>query len=107
MRVWLAAPARTELQDAQRDYERERPRLGLTFGKAVASACARMGAMPRMYPVEIGDVRKLSLTRFPYKLLVAERGDVIVVLAVSHHRRKAAYWIDRLQQPDPEPEPDA
>lgn len=107
MRVRLAAPACTELQDAQFYYERERPELGLAFGKAVASACARMGAMPRMHPVEIGDVRKLSLTRFPYKLLFAERADGIVVLAVSHHRRKPHYWIDRPQQPDPEPEPDA
>lgn len=77
MRVRLAAPARTELPDAQFYYERERPGLGLAFSKAVASACARMGAMPRMYPVEVGDVRKLSLTRFPYKFLFAERADGI------------------------------
>ena len=102
MRVRLAAPARTELQEARRYYERERPGLGLAFGKAVASACARMGVMPRMYPVEFGGVRRCSLTRFPYKILFAERADGIVVLAVTHHRRKPDYWIDRLALPDPD-----
>ena len=100
MRVRLAAPARTELHEARRYYERERPGLGSAFAQAVGRACARIGAMPRLYPVERGDVRKYSLTRFPYKLLFAERPDCIVVLAVTHHRRKPDYWIDRLPEPD-------
>jgi hypothetical protein len=56
-----------------------------------------MAHMPLMYPLEIGDIRRCGLRQFPYTLRYAVRGDLIVVLAVSHQHRAPDYWIDRVR----------
>ena len=53
--------------------------------------------MPLMYSLEIGDVRRRVLRQFPYTLSYAIRGDLIMVLAVSHQHRAPDYWIDRVR----------
>jgi hypothetical protein len=52
--------------------------------------------MPLMYPLEIGEIRRCVLRQFPYTLRYAVRGDLIVVVAVSHHHRSPDYWVDRI-----------
>jgi hypothetical protein len=48
-----------------------------------------------MYPLEMGDIRRCVLKQFPYTLRYAVRGDLILVVAVSHQHRAPDYWVDR------------
>lgn len=51
------------------------------------------------YPTELGDIRKCVLTQFPYNLRYAVRGDLILIVAVSHQHREPDYWVDRTTMP--------
>jgi hypothetical protein len=41
-------------------------------------------------------VRRQILKRFPYMVVFACRDEELVVVAVSHTRRKPLYWLNRL-----------
>ena len=95
MRLLLAAEARQEFEAAVRFYNRQLPVLGTGLREEVRTALRRILLWPLAFPVERGDIRRLTLSRFPYKLLYAIETDHIYLIAVAHHHRMPDYWIDR------------
>ena len=49
-----------------------------------------------LFPVELEDVRRYVMNRFPYTLRYVLRGEQIWVLAVSHQHRRPDYWVERI-----------
>lgn len=43
------------------------------------------------------DVRRYLLRRFPYVVIFVLRPEEVVIVAVSHVRRRPLYWLDRLR----------
>jgi plasmid stabilization system protein ParE len=43
---------------------------------------------PLIYPIHSGDLRRVSLDRFPYHFLFRIAGEDVRVLVVRHHRRR-------------------
>jgi len=43
------------------------------------------------------DIRAFRFRVFPYSLVVAVEPEMILVVAVSHGRRRPGYWRDRLE----------
>ena len=41
-------------------------------------------------------VRRLLLRQFPYKVLIVNLPDQLVVIAFAHVRRKPGYWRERI-----------
>ena len=97
MQVRFAGLAKIEFDEARIWYQNIRPELGRAFTAEVRTATQRVAHMPLMYPLEIGDVRRCVLRQFPHTLRYAIRGDLIMVLAVSHQHRAPDYWIDRVR----------
>jgi len=97
MRVRFSGLAEIEFDEANTWYRCIRPELGRAFTAEVRTVTQRLAHIPLMYSLEIGDVRRCVLRRFPYTLRYAVRGDLIVVLAVSHKHRAPDYWIDRVR----------
>jgi len=95
MRVRFDEWGKLEFDEARSWYTKIRPELGRQFAAEVRAAGQRIAHQPLLYPLETGDVRKCVLTQFPYKLRYAVRGDVILIVAVSHHQRHPDYWVDR------------
>ena len=95
MKVRFVAIAAAELADARAWLNRQQPGLGRLLNEEVRDAARRICRMPLMYPIDIHDVRKCGLRRFPYTLRYALRGDTIVIVAISHQHRHPDYWIDR------------
>lgn len=96
MRVRFEECAKLEFDDARAWYRAIRPALDRSFSQEVRAATRRMAHMPLMYPLEMGDIRRCVLTQFPYTLRYAVRGDLIIIVAVSHHHRAPDYWVDRI-----------
>ena len=42
-----------------------------------------------------GKFRRLPLRKFPFMLIYALEDDDLVVVAISHHRRRPGYWLGR------------
>lgn len=95
MRVVFSPEARDEFVEAERYYDEQLPGLGLRLREEVRSALRRVRTWPLSCPIEHGEVRRLTLTRFPYKLLYSVELDHLYVLAVAHQHRKPTYWTDR------------
>ena len=99
MRVVLSVLARQELNEARRYLDKVQPGLGNRLADEVRTAAARITRFPLAYPVQLGEIRKCLLHRFPYKLLYAVRADRIVVVAVAHQHRHPDYWVERIGKP--------
>jgi plasmid stabilization system protein ParE len=98
MRVIFSPEAHQEFEEAERYYQRQVPGLGLgaRFRAEVRSALRRIGAWPLAYPSERGDIRRMTMSRFPYKLLYSVEADHIFIIAVAHHHREPTYWTGRI-----------
>ncbi len=46
--------------------------------------------------MQVRFVELAKVESFPYTLRYAVRGDLIVVVAVSHQHRAPDYWVDRV-----------
>ncbi len=95
MRIEFSPEAKTEFSDGENYYERQVPGLGARFRAEVRDALKRMRHWPLAAPVERGEVRRMILSRFPYKLLYSVEADHLYVIAVAHLHRAPDYWVDR------------
>ncbi len=98
MRIRFAEIANHELAEACDWYEQQQPGLGLRFKEAVRDAASRIARSPLLFPVELEDVRRYVMNRFPYTLRYVLRGDEVWVLAVSHQHRRPDYWVERVDK---------
>ncbi len=96
MQIRFADVANDELIDACDWYEQQQTGLGLQFKDAVRDAAQRIARSPLLFPVELEDVRRYVMNRFPYTLRYVLRGNEVWVVAVSHHHRRPDYWVERI-----------
>jgi plasmid stabilization system protein ParE len=88
--------ANNELIDACDWYELQQSGLGLRFKRDVREAVQRIAVTPLLFPIELGEVRRYIMNRFPYILRYVLRKDEIWVMAISHQHRRPDYWIERV-----------
>ncbi|NBD95197.1 MAG: hypothetical protein GVY11_01815 [Gammaproteobacteria bacterium] len=99
-KVRILKQAAEEAEAAASWYEKERRGLGVEFAAAIETAVDIIedGFLP-LSPMPGNSARKgakrLILRRFPYDVVVVERGDEMIVVAFAHHARKPGYWRDR------------
>lgn len=98
MRVLFSPEARSEFEQAEAHYQRQQVGLDERFRAEVRSALHRIGAWPLSCPREQGDIRRLVLPRFPYKVLYSVESDHLYVIAVAHQHREPSYWVGRMSQ---------
>ncbi len=96
MKVIFTELAQKELSDAIVYYELEYFGLGKRLKVEVKSSISRITQFPEAWSIERGDVRKIFVHRFPYKILYSIEKDHILIIAIAHQHRKPDYWIDRI-----------
>ena len=88
--------ARRELSEAADFYDAEDPGLGLAFLDAAERAFEQIQAFPESSPISLAPVRTKVLSAFPFSVIYWVTDDeVIIVLALAHHRRRPEYWRGR------------
>ena len=88
--------ARDELNDAITYYEMELKGLGEYFRNEIKKGIKRIVRHPEAWSIEIGEVRKYILHKFPYKILYSIEKDHIFIIAIAHQHRRPNYWIERI-----------
>ena len=99
--IRILRDAAEEAIEAAAWYERERPGLGREFEQAVDAGLdfLEYEVVPlTIMPGGAGarGIKRLSLKRFPYDVVVLESSDEIVVIAIAHQSRRPGYWQQRL-----------
>lgn len=95
MRILVSPEARDEYKAAIRYYDQQFSGLGARLAEEIRAALRRMLDWPLAFPVERGEIRRVLLGRFPYKLLYSIEADHIYVIALAHQHRKPDYWTER------------
>ena len=92
--------AKEEYESAAFLIDEDRPGYGDRFVKAVRSKLKLVQHFPRLgtriTDVD-GEVRRVIVDRFSYKLIIGIVDDEPWVVAVAHFRRSPDYWHHRLQ----------
>jgi len=96
MRLVFAPEARQEFLAAERYYNQQLAGLGGTWRDEILTALRRIRRWPLACPVEHADIRRLTLSRFPYKLLYAVEPDHLYIIAIAHQHRQPDYWTRRV-----------
>ena len=87
-----------EFREAARYYEGEAPGIGLAFIAEVHQAISLLLSHPRSAKKVRGSIRKKILSHFPFSLLYSIESDLILIVAVAHHKRRPTYWQSRLKR---------
>jgi toxin ParE1/3/4 len=99
-KVRIFRQAIEEAEAAAAWYEQKRRGLGTEFAEAIEVALDMIedGFLPLSpMPGISGNqgAKRLILRRFPYDVVVADRGNERIVVAFAHHSRKPGFWRDR------------
>lgn len=73
-------------------YDKKAHRLGDRFTDQVEQAFARLRERPLIGEEIARGERRLTLRRFPYKMIYRVESDQVFVVDVAHHKRKEGYW---------------
>jgi len=99
-KVRVLRQAVEEAEAAAAWYEHERQGLGSEFFEAIEAAIdiiedSFLPLSPMPGSSDALEAKRLILRRFPYDIVVVDRGDESIVVAFAHHSRKPGYWRDR------------
>lgn len=102
--VRILDEAAEEAAEAAYWYETERPGLGNEFYEAVDAAIDLieenfLPLLPMTGAAGTQGAERIILKRFPYDIVIVERQNETLVIAIAHHSRKPGYWRDRLESP--------
>ena len=96
-RVTFHRLARRELTGAGEYFERQAPGRGDDFLDTTIAVAELIRTMPQLGAPGPSDTRRLPIGRFPYSLVYIIRKSGPQIVAIAHHRRRPAYWRDRLR----------
>jgi len=89
--------ARRELLEARDYYDEQRPGYGERLVEAVEAEFALLLQFPEIGKKIRPNVRRRTMSRWPYGIVYQIRGEELVIVAIAHHRRRPHYWRSRLR----------
>lgn len=100
MKVRLHDDAVVEAEEAARWYSQQQRGLGKEFAQELKRCLKMLRANPARLPVletapRKVEVRRILMTRFPYKIIFEIIQNEVIVLAVAHGSRRPNYWLKR------------
>lgn len=81
-----------DLQSSVRWYNEQKEGLGTEFLDDLDSAIQVLKDGPLMFQIVHRDLRRLTLTRFPFIIVYQVQGNVVTVLRVFHTSRGPRGW---------------
>jgi plasmid stabilization system protein ParE len=95
MRPEFHPAAEEELTSAVIGYEDKILGLGADLATEVQRLTALLCDTPRIGERLDERHRRFPLHRFPFAVIFRVDGDVLLIVAVAHRRRRPGYWIER------------
>lgn len=94
--IQLRDEAEIEFDEAFDYYDARRVGLGAEFVAEVQRVFDRIAANPFIHQIELEDIRKAVVRRFPYCVFYRPQADRVEILAVFHTSRDPAEWQERV-----------
>ena len=89
MNRWFHPEFETDLVDAARYYQTQRPALGAEFLDEAEKAVETVMHAPERWPARVGGIRWFLVERFPYviRYRISTSGDTVQFLSILHGAR--------------------
>ena len=94
LEVRFLEAAEGELYGSADRYNEQRPGRGDSFLREVSAAIEDIAEYPIRWPGSKLSHRRV-LTKFPFTIHYRFDTEVLVVMAVAHHKRRPGYWARR------------
>lgn len=95
MEVFLLPLARAELDAAFSLYEKKSNGLGFEFFKEYERSIKLILTFPFAFEQVSNNFRRAFIKRFPYSIIYGIDNEQIIIIAITHLKRKPKYWIHR------------
>jgi plasmid stabilization system protein ParE len=97
LKLRVSKEAEQELAAAVAWYEERSEGLGIELVVEVDRVLARITSRPLEAPLwrEDRPYRKKVLTRFPFVVFFRVEGELVLVDAIAHARRRPGFWTER------------
>jgi plasmid stabilization system protein ParE len=95
MRLVLRLQAKRDIQEASEWYEERRPGLRQSFLAAIDESLISIQEYPKIYPRVDPEIRRASVTKFPFGVFYRIDGETIRVIAILHNARSPEIWKNR------------
>jgi plasmid stabilization system protein ParE len=99
VRIAFLSPALREIVEAIQHYDDQAPGLGDALDADLQRTLDTVIRHPHLGSPYAAATRRAFLRRFPYSLVYQVLSDRVLVVALAHHKRRPAYWSDRVQEP--------
>ena len=90
--------AQDDVDRAREWYDEQQAGLGDQFFDDVVATFRAIEAMPLRFREVQADVRRASLSRFPYAVYFFVDANIVAILTVVHHRQNPKIWRDRVAE---------
>lgn len=97
MKINIHELAAKEFDEAIDWYESQSKGLGKRFKKSVMDQIGKIKKNPNWFLIEVNDIHKAYIPKFPYKILFTFYKDEITIWAIAHMHRKPWYWQSRMR----------
>jgi plasmid stabilization system protein ParE len=91
-RLIVSRRAEREAGEAFEWYEEQLLGLGPEFLEALDAQLGLIKESPRLYSEVLPGIRRALLSRFPYGVFFASKGEITSILAVVHTSRSPRRW---------------
>lgn len=88
--------AQEEINEAFDWYFKRSREAADAFLGEVGKSLNRIVSGPRHFPLFTKSTRRLVMHGFPYAVIFQEKDETILVIAVSHAKRRPGYWKARI-----------
>ena len=86
-----------ELDESIQYYEKLYKGLGLDFHREVKKTIKLISFNPEIWQQYEDGTRRISTSRFPFKIVYLLKGSTLWVVAIAHHRKFPEYWSARIK----------
>lgn len=96
MKLLYLDAADSEFDEAIAYYNTKWSGLGFEFADEIKEAVERIKNYPEAWTPLSEKLRRCQVHRFPYSVIYQVRADLLIIVAIQHHRRKPEKWRTRL-----------
>lgn len=87
--------AELDIKSAFEYYEKQRRGLGHDFILCVEDGLSKIERKPLHYKIIYKKLRRITIRRFPYRILFIVQNNQVIVTAVFHARKNPQSWDSR------------
>ena len=90
--IELLPAALDEAEEAAAYYRKRDPRVGAAFAAELDRVVGLIAEAPDRWHSYLHGTRRVLMKKFPFSVVFRQAGDLVLVVAIAHFKRKPGYW---------------